>query len=445
MKDALPEGTALSADFRINTSGIRKAFAEAVAHIHEKGRFTPKMMRDSELQTLVNEIHSVLYGAVDFYTGDDLPEDTAEEMKSATYDFSGFKAFHEINEAAGQLYNERGEMLPLGKFREAVKGIDERYNENYLRTEYNLFANSALAAEKWNTYSDSDRYMLRYTTAGDDKVREEHARLDGTTLPKDDPFWQMYYPPNGYGCRCDVVQVRTSKYGKSDSEAAIRTGNRMTEGKKSIFRFNPGLTKTPFPPKHPYMPSGCGNCDRRTSLKLEYNPKKESCRVCKQITESRHHEITHHLHTTATGRKVTYYDGEEKAVDFEERRAIAISLAEMLDVDVVLTPCVHVNNPAYKRIYGKAPYANKCPDLKVGDYFYEVEGFQNDTTKKNAKRHVNNMLNHGLKQSDRIIIRDPGLSDEYIANRAKGKRELGIRVTEVWIYDTDMNLRKLDI
>lgn len=45
-------------------------------------------------------------------------------MKFTTYDFSGFKAFHEINEAAGRLYNERGKMLHLGKFRDVVKGID---------------------------------------------------------------------------------------------------------------------------------------------------------------------------------------------------------------------------------------------------------------------------------------------------------------------------------
>ncbi len=42
----------------------------------------------------------------------------------------------------------------------------------------------------------------RYSTAGDDRVRPSHAELDGVTLPKDDPFWQRFWPPNGWNCRC---------------------------------------------------------------------------------------------------------------------------------------------------------------------------------------------------------------------------------------------------
>ena len=45
-------------------------------------------------------------------------------------------------------------------------------------------------AAKWHDFEqDGDRYYLQYRTAGDDKVREEHAALNGTTLPPSDPFW----------------------------------------------------------------------------------------------------------------------------------------------------------------------------------------------------------------------------------------------------------------
>lgn len=39
-----------------------------------------------------------------------------------------------------------------------------------------------------------------YVTVGDDRVRPEHAALDGLRLPIDDPRWQEITPPNGWNC-----------------------------------------------------------------------------------------------------------------------------------------------------------------------------------------------------------------------------------------------------
>ncbi|MCR5312985.1 MAG: phage head morphogenesis protein [Bacteroidaceae bacterium] len=100
---------------------------------------------------------------------------------------------------------------------------------------------------------DGDRYDLQYRTAQDSHVREDHALLHGTTLPPSDPFWDKYYPPNGWGCRCTVVQVRKGKFPLSDPELAMKRGDNSTAGvKQQMFRFNPGKQMKIFPPKHPY-------------------------------------------------------------------------------------------------------------------------------------------------------------------------------------------------
>lgn len=46
-----------------------------------------------------------------------------------------------------------------------------------------------------------------YATAADDRVRPEHEALDGVKRPKDDPFWQRFWPPNGWNCRCVALPI----------------------------------------------------------------------------------------------------------------------------------------------------------------------------------------------------------------------------------------------
>jgi len=37
--------------------------------------------------------------------------------------------------------------------------------------------------------------------------REHHVAIAGTILPVDDPFWDVHYPPNGWGCKCHLRQI----------------------------------------------------------------------------------------------------------------------------------------------------------------------------------------------------------------------------------------------
>ena len=142
---------------------------------------------------------------------------------------------------------------------------------------------------------DGDGYNLQYRTQKDDKVRQEHAALDGVTLPPSNPFWAEFYPPNGWNCRCTVVQGRKSKYPVTPHEEAMRLGDEaLQRDSKGIFRFNPGLEQSIVPAYNPYTIRRCRDCDiAKGRLKLaRFIPENELCEACRFLRTCRNYVTT---------------------------------------------------------------------------------------------------------------------------------------------------------
>lgn len=228
---------------------------EATARIvYENGRFDISQLATPETQAVIGETARVIDTAIGKSLPHEVPDTIRYALENNAFVFSGFKTFHALREVGLSMLTDKGDIKPFNDFLTDVRQINAQYNHNYLYAEYNHALGATQMAAKWHDFEqDGDRYNLQYRTAGDDKVREEHAALNGTTLPPSDPFWSMFLPPNGWNCRCTAVQVRKNKYPLSDPEEAMKRGNECTEGaKRAIFRYNAGKSLQLFPPKHPY-------------------------------------------------------------------------------------------------------------------------------------------------------------------------------------------------
>lgn len=230
------------------------AFFDAAGMVYNAGSFDASMLNTPEARRLIAETLRQIKRGIDSGVPHEVPEVVRHALENNAFIFSGFKAFHTLREVGLSLVTDKGDIKPFETFRRDVETVNNRYNHNYLYAEYNHAVGSSLMAARWQQIeADGDRYDLQYRTAQDDRVREDHAILHGTTLPPSDPFWSLYLPPNGWNCRCTAVQVRKGKYPQSDPALSMLRGNNCTEAaKQQIFRFNPGKDLQLFPPKHPY-------------------------------------------------------------------------------------------------------------------------------------------------------------------------------------------------
>ena len=85
-----------------------------------------------------------------------------------------------------------------------------RFGPRRLALIYDVNTRMAYAAGRWERIeaAKASHPYLRYVTRNDERVRASHRAWHNVTLPVDDPWWQTHYPPNGWHCRCTVVQLR---------------------------------------------------------------------------------------------------------------------------------------------------------------------------------------------------------------------------------------------
>ena len=85
---------------------------------------------------------------------------------------------------------------------------------------------SAYQAGRWQQFEVAVLNYLKYVhNDGVRNPRPNHLAMDGKILPRTDPFWQINYPPNGFGCKCRAVAATEKEFQRAAPEQKQRPEN----------------------------------------------------------------------------------------------------------------------------------------------------------------------------------------------------------------------------
>ncbi len=183
---------------------------EQLAQDVYEGKTDSKSIDPAYISSMYNELNTAAgkgYGKdwikVNKSTGNISPE--VIEMQKNLYKFSGAKSTVVLQEINQILQKQ----LPWKQFRDEVLKLNPKYNKNYLQAEWQTANQSAKHARDWQYYKDNSALYpnLTYRTQGDERVRDAHTLLNGVVAAIGSDFWKSHYPPNGWRCRCYVVQT----------------------------------------------------------------------------------------------------------------------------------------------------------------------------------------------------------------------------------------------
>ena len=194
-------------------------------------------------------------------------EDTTEGLIMSGFEkniavFSGAKTFQQVNDMSNFLFNGK-DKIPFSEFKKHANEIFETYNSDWLKTEYNTAISQASSGRQWNDIKKQQEIfpLIKYSTIGDGRVRQQHKEFDGIVKPVNDVFWKNYFPPLDWNCRCTSEQLE-------EGEEPITDVSKLNLPEvPKLFQMNAGEDKIIFDESvHPYF-----KVDQRYKVALKNN------------------------------------------------------------------------------------------------------------------------------------------------------------------------------
>lgn len=310
------------------------------------------------------------------------------------FDFSAAKVNDLHNELKKLRLHANGNPRSFAEFEILAKARIFRYN-HHLQAEFVTARAAAQSARDWQRF-EAEKHIfpwLRYDAVMDGRTRDSHRALHGATKKVDDPFWDSYMPPNGWRCRCDVIQLRDAEEKDPDSYPDEKE-------MPKVFRNNPGKTGKVFSDKHPYF-------KRSKANKADVKNKVADLYVYDEMEKKADNTVRAH----AT------HDDKERA--------------QNLDIGSQLLK----NQTSTKLLPVRIADNVKNPDAEVDGI---VADFKEISAGAKIKTAVQRAIKNTGKQLAALCVIDLRLTDESVDELIRGLKaafqgDFNKRVTAVWI------------
>ena len=199
--------------------------------------------RGKQLSKALDEGYGKSLANVDYDTPD---FEMLRQLQANVWSFSCSADYQQLKDLNAALVDANGKQRSFSEFKAEAQKIGEVYNKQRLEVEYNHAVATSQMATRWVEFQQNEDIApnLKYTTVGDDRVRQAHRALNGIIRPIKDSFWDVYYPPNDWGCRCDVQQVDGKE--TDISKKALPT-------LPAMFKTNLAKDGVLYPDGHPYF------------------------------------------------------------------------------------------------------------------------------------------------------------------------------------------------
>lgn len=168
-------------------------------------------------------------------------------LQNNVYNFSAAKNYQQLKALTQAMIGDDGKLRSYSQFKNEAFAINDAHVNNWLKTEYDTAVASGQMASKWADIQANKKLLplLQFDAVMDARTSAICSSLNGVVKPVDDPFWNMYYPPNHFGCRSTV---RQKSGGAQTPDHAIVHPEKVPE----MFKTNLAKQGLVFPPAHPY-------------------------------------------------------------------------------------------------------------------------------------------------------------------------------------------------
>lgn len=122
-------------------------------------------------------------------------------------------------------------------------GLGDQPPSGWIKTNLDHAIKNSIAGARWKRVTDPMLQGVytawRYESQKDQRVRDEHERLNGTVFSLNDPEGAKCFPPNDWGCRCYETFLTEQETAGQDISSPSKSKELLKEVPEE-FRYNPG-------------------------------------------------------------------------------------------------------------------------------------------------------------------------------------------------------------